>query len=89
MNSQAEDSLDKITGYEDRFKAIQAVNILSGFKYSGVRDMEFDYFRKYQKTVNLKNILEIYQRAINLKLVLLRAYFKIRNYSFWMSRLQI
>lgn len=58
MNSQTEDSLNKITGYEDRFKEIQAVNILSGFKYSGVRDMEFDYFRKYQKKVYIKNILE-------------------------------
>ena len=58
MNSSTENSLKLITGYKDRFQIIQDVNILSGFKFSDARTMEFDYFKKYQLNVNLKKILE-------------------------------
>lgn len=58
MNSAPENSLNAITGYKDRFQIIQDANILSGFKFSDARNMEFDYFKKYKHTKNLKKILE-------------------------------
>lgn len=58
MKSSTENSLKLITGYKDRFQIIQDVNILSGFKFSDARTMEFDYFKKYQPNVNIKKILE-------------------------------
>ena len=58
MKSAPENSLNLITGYKDRFQKIQDLNILSGFKFSDARKMEFDYFKKYKRTKNLKKILE-------------------------------
>ena len=54
MKSSTENSLKLITGYKDRFQIIQDVNILSGFRFSDARTMEFDYFKKYQPNLNLK-----------------------------------